>query len=359
MMKLTRKYIQFNDLVIDSFDMLADADLSGGFKTETTAYSFGHGSYVNFKNRQQFSEEQTLSLTIKLDTRKLDCSNAKFYKDFVYLNLVHPGKLWAVQGEELLWTNAFVQGFSEPYGIERYMTSIDLDLVLYEGVWHKADTRKVFLKPYNPCIFDDCLDFRDVGECLDCCGACNLVERVECPKCACQCEFLNPESSLCVLKKEATNNFYNQCGDTYQIIYNCEAGKDFWKEKMLGEKVCKADTCKGMIAGQFYSNTVLDSENIIITLKGYFINPKININGNMMVINGEYDGTLTLTASGDVYYRDSDCCVDTLLPIEKLVIPQNNTLGYIVHQGMNSLVVETGDCCRMACAYIKVDAITI
>lgn len=139
---LNRKYIQFNDLVIDNYEMLQSADLSGGFKTGTTEYSFGHGSYANFKAKQQFSLEQSLSMTLKLDTRKLSCDQKKFYKDYVFMNIVKAGKLWAIEGEQLLWTNAFIKDFSESYSMERHVVNIDIDLVLYEGIWHKADTKK-------------------------------------------------------------------------------------------------------------------------------------------------------------------------------------------------------------------------
>jgi len=84
----TRKYIQFNDLVIDNYDMLASANLSGGFKTSTIPYSFTHGSYAPLKGRQQFSTEQSLSMTLKLNTKKLSCDQRKFYKKYVQQNLI-------------------------------------------------------------------------------------------------------------------------------------------------------------------------------------------------------------------------------------------------------------------------------
>lgn len=355
-----RKYIQFNDLVIDNFDMLQDADLSGGFKSETQPYSFGHGSYAPFKSRQQHSREQSLSMTLKLDYRKLRREQRQFYKDWIRMNIARAGKLWAIEGNQVLWTNAFVTDFSEPYSLEKHTVSIDLEFVLYEGVWHKADVRKTFLQPYSSCDFMDCLDFREIDECIDCCIGCNSSTVELCPKCSCDCEFLNAENSLCELKQEVATDFYKQCGDSYRIIYNCEAGKHIWDEEyLLGNKICKKDTCKNIIAGQFYSETVIDSENVTVTLIGTVKNPIITINGNSMQIMGEYSGKLTINASGDIYYLADECCDEVIIDINQLKIPEGNTFGFIVHQGQNSVIVETNNCCDMACVYIKVDNITI
>ncbi len=357
---LTRKYVQFNDLVIDNFDMLTSADLSGGFKTETQSYSFGHGSYAPSKARQQFAEEQQLSMTLKLDTRKLSCDQRKFYKDYVLMNLLLFGKLWAIEGEQLLWTNAFVKSYSESYSTERYTINIDIDLTLYEGIWHKADSRKVFLQPYSACNFEDCLDFREIDECLDCCTTCIQPKQQPCAKCLCECDYLNAENSLCELKKEIAASFYGQCNDTYKIIYNCEAGEKIWGyEKMLGDKICKADSCKSIIAGQFYSDTIVDSTNVTITIIGTVKDPLITINNNTMQILGEYSGELKLLPNGDIYYQADKCCPEVVIDIDNLVIPDGNMFGFLVHHGNNSIIVETNNCCDMTCVYVKTDRLTI
>ncbi|WP_321383193.1 hypothetical protein [uncultured Enterococcus sp.] len=360
MMILTRKYVQFNDLVIDNYDMLESADLSGNFKTATADYSFGHGSYAAFKSKQQFSAEQSLSMSLKLDTRKFSCDQQKFYKDYLFKNIMSPGKLWAIEGEQLLWTNAFVNDFSETYSTERHFVSIDIDFVLYEGLWHKADSKKVFLQPYSICDFAEQLGFQEVEECDECCLSCSKPKQ-PCAKCLSDCEFLTSENSFCELKKDVALNFYGQCGDTYRIIYNCEAGAKIWgADKMLGHKICKQDSCRDLIVGQFYSDTIIDSEEITITIIGTVVDPVITLNGNTMQILGEYNGTLTLTANGEIYYQEEGCCGElTYIDINKLIIPEGNTFGFSVHQGMNGIIVETNDCCDMTCVYVKVDSVTI
>ena len=355
----SRKYVQFNDLVIDNFDMLAGANLSGGFKTETIPFTFTHGSYAPLKGRDQFSREQFLSMTLQLNTRKLTCDQRKFYKRYVQQNLIRAGRLWAIEGEQLLWTHAFVQDFVESYTFEEHIY-IDVEFILYEGVWHKANPRKTFLQPYDVCRFEEIHSLRSPLDCADCCLNCGIND--PCEKCLTDCEFLNADNSLCNLQSEAVQDFYNQCGDSYRIIHNCEAGFNIWgAEKMLGHKLCKADICKSLIAGEFYSDTMLESRNVTVTLIGNFENPRITINGNTMKIKGTFSGRLTLLASGDIYYQPDDCCpsLDQKLDINDLIIPEGNIFGFVVRHGMNQVLVETNNCCDMVCIFIQADRLTI
>ncbi|GCF92506.1 hypothetical protein NRIC_03970 [Enterococcus florum] len=355
----SRKYLQINDLVIDNYEMLQDADLSGGFKVATHEYSFGHGSYSPSRKRQQFSTEQRLSLSIKVNYRKFEREQRKFFKDWVMMNISQSGRVWAIEGNQLLWAFAKVENFSEPYSVERFSLEMDIDLVLYEGIWHKADVRKTFLKPYLACNFLECLDFQEVDECLDCCVGCLQPANDLCTKCMCKCESLDAESSLCEMKWNISQVFNENCEDSYQIIYNCEAGKKIWGEKMLGHKLCKEEACKNLIAGQFYSDTVLETDQVEIILDGNVEDLVIEINGNRMRIKGTYDGKLKLQSSGDIYYQSSECCNWELVDMNNLVIPNGHTFGFFVRHGMNSVVIETNNCCDMTCVYIKVDSITI
>ena len=356
-MNLSKKYLQFNDLVIDNHEMLSDADLSGGTKTQTQEYGYGHGSYAPFKSKQQFQREQEVSMTLKLGTKKLSCDQKEHYKKLAILNFLSPGKLWAIEGKQLIWAWAFVSEYGEPYEFERDTMSIDLDFVLPEGVWHIADTRKVFLQPYNPCDVLDCVEFKTVDDC-GCC-ICTPKPKAVCQSCLCECEHLNAEYSLCEMKDDALKVLGSRCGDTYKIIYNCEAGARIWSEEaMLGTKICKEDVCKGMVAGNFYSDTLVDSRNVTITIDGVVKNPLLTINDNTMRIMGEYDGKLTITPTGDIFYQKG-CCQPVNVDINNMIIPDGSTFGFLIHHGNNSLILETNNCCDMTCVYVKVDSLTI
>ena len=80
--------------------MIQDADLSGGFKTTTQAFSFGHGSYTNAKQIQQYSTEQKLALTLKINYSMFSMDQKQFYKEFYivsFLRLVSYGQLKIVE----------------------------------------------------------------------------------------------------------------------------------------------------------------------------------------------------------------------------------------------------------------------
>lgn len=80
--------------------MIQDADLSGGFKTTTQAFSFGHGSYTNAKQIQQYSTEQKLALTLKINYSMFSMDQNSFIKNSYivsFLRLVSYGQLKIVE----------------------------------------------------------------------------------------------------------------------------------------------------------------------------------------------------------------------------------------------------------------------
>lgn len=386
---LVRKYVQFGDLVIDNFEMLQSASLSGGYKTESQAYSFRHGSYMPFKRRHQFSREQQLSMTLKIDTFGMSRDNRQFFKDFIKMTLAEgPQRLWAVEGNELIWTWAACKDFSEEYALKKNEVSIDVELTLFEGIWHKANRFCTFLKPYEPCLWDECLAFRDPEPCQKCCPDCVSDVRYDDRTCCCTCDVLKKQNSLCNF--DDFNVFYRKCKVGYQIYFDCDAGNRIWGDKYrLGGKVCKNGSCTDIIAGQYYSYTILDTE-ADVTLVGEYKDPKITINGNTMQITGKFQGELLIRANGDMIYTQKGCCDDCvkpdcsdkypedhkddkedekptcseccppmiLLEPDDLVIPEGNTFGWTIKHGNNSVLVETGNCCSWGCIHIREDVIT-
>ena len=83
-----------------AYDMIQDADLSGGFKTTTQAFSFSHGSYTNAKQIQQYSTEQKLALTLKINYSMFSMDQNSFIKNSYivsFLRLVSYGQLKIVE----------------------------------------------------------------------------------------------------------------------------------------------------------------------------------------------------------------------------------------------------------------------
>lgn len=360
-MRYTRLYVQFNNLVFDGVDMIRDFDASVSFKGSSQAYSYGHGAYRPFKTNYGYAEAQTASMTINLNMKRLPCEHRPYFGRFVKTELSKPGKLWAIEGNELLWTNAVVTNISHDLSARENELEFDVDFELFDGVWRKADKQKTFLVPYDICALFDCKGYKTVNPCAydDCCTSCldkELEKRLD-NSCECCCvDELDKSMALCYHTDELQD--YYSCSAPYQIVYDCTKGEEFFGDEFLGAKLCERDSCSGIIAGRFYSETDIPTTEVGLIIKGHMLNPIIEINGNRNVIKGEYDGTLTIKASGDVYYAGERDCCDTLLDPSVWSIPSNNTYGFTVNPQWNSVIINTNDCCGMTCAYIQHNALT-
>lgn len=355
-----RRYLQFNELVFDGYDMIAESEGGVDFKINSTEYSFGHGDYMPLKRNYLFAKAGNVSLTIKLRMKKLPCDVRPFYRDFAIGELTKPGKLWAVQNNQIVWAYAVLENYSEDESSPSNRLDIDVDFFLPEGVWHKANKHKTFLIPYDVCAFMDCKKFRVIDDC-NCCEACGEkeIQKRRDESCDCCCEGdLSKEMALCY-NLGKIQDFYSYCRSSYQIVYDCEKGEELFGYEYLGYKLCVEDSCEdSVIAGQFFSDTDIPTDRVDIAIKGKMHNPWIEINGNRNIIEGDYDGTLAINHDGTVYYYQ-DCC-ETLLDPSKWVIPTtNDDYGWEVHQGFNDVVVHLNACCGVSCVYIQVDSLTI
>lgn len=350
-----KTYVQFNELVIDSAEVLASASLKQGAKTETQEYSYGHGSYVAFQKPQLFMTEGDLSLTLNINYQQFHHEDKRFIRDFIKLNLLKPGMLWAIEDNKLLWSWAYVTDFSEEYAKYKGYLSIDVSFKIWEGVWHITNPKKTFLVPYSACNILDCEDFRDPIECTSCCVSCP-PDQVLCNSCLCDCGDLTKESSLCVMGYDSLKKFM-ECGESYKIVYDCIKAEQLFGDELINNKICKEDYCIEVIAGRFYSNTIIDTDLVTIKLDGKFQDPEIAINGKKMTIKGDYEGILTVDSSCNIYFTSDGCCSSEAVDLDNLVIGEGEDLGYTVHHGMNRFTV-TGACCKMACAFIDVDELT-
>lgn len=378
-----RRYVQFNDLVIDSYDMIEETEMDVSFKYISHERSFGHGSYAPFKRDYVFANEASVSLTLRLNMRKLPCEKRPFYRQMAVSELSRPGKLWAVLNNELVWSYAVMTNFGETNSYRKDTLIINVDFTLPEGVWHKADLQKTFLQDYDVCIFMDCYDFKELNPCAEqsgtCCAECAMDEEgiiytgedrliiggktfdagCDC----CICETLCEAMALCY-NKERLQNVYNECADglDFHIVYDCEKAQQFFGKEYLGQKFCTSDSCTGIIAGNLYANTDIPTTDFTIILHGYMQDPTITINDNTNIIEGDYSeekGVMTIRSNGEVWYRQDDCCDDTLVAAGAWTIPKGNEYGWALKPGNNRFIVNTNMCCGISCAYVQVDGKTI
>lgn len=364
-----KRYLQFNDLVFDGYDMISDSDEPLQYKGSSTAYSYTHGSYRAFKGEYLYVSERQVNMTITLKLKKIPCEHRKFYVQFAEQELGKPGRLWAIKNNTIIWAFAAVNNIRPVNNGKPNEIVYDIEFVIPGGVWHKADMLKTFVLPYDVCALMDCKGFEEYDPCVhpceDCCDNCLeeklLKNRKE--RCDCCCEGdLKEDMSLCNHKDEL-QKFYG-CDTPFQLVYSCEAAEKFSKERALGQKLCVSHACgQSVIAGRIYSDTDIPTDKMTITLVGNMVNPWIKINGNTNIIEGEYNGTLIIEPSGDVYYQpcDAECCEPTLLGPNVWKIPSGNKYGWTLYPHRNSVVVELNACCStcgLACIYIDHEGIT-
>lgn len=378
-MYFEKRYLQFNELVFDGYDMISDYDEPISYKGSSTAISYGHGSYRPYKSDFLYVSERQVSMTITLKLKKIPCEYRKFYVQFVEQELGKPGRLWAIKNNEIIWAMASVTSIRPVNTSKQFELVYDVEFVIPGGVWHKADKSKTFVLPYDVCSLMDCKGFEEYDPCAtakggsaDCCEACNdnkLYEDMR-DRCGCCCEDdLKPEMALCYHQDEL-QGFYS-CETPYQLVYSCIAAEKFSTEKALGQRLCVNDICDDpVVAGRIYSNTDIPTEEMTITLVGAMKNPWIEINGNLNIIQGEYNGTLTIHSNGDIYYQpcDSECCEPELLsPLlddgetPRWVIPSGMDYGWTLYPQLNSVIVRFNECCSscgLDCVYIDHNGIT-
>ena len=367
-----KRYIQFNDLVFDGFDMISDYDEPIQYKGSSTSYSYGHGSYRAFKSDYLYVSERQVNMTITLKLKKIPCEYRKFYAQFAIQELGKPGRLWAVKNNEVIWAFAAVNNMRPVNNGKKDEIVYDIEFVIPGGVWHKADKQRTFVLPYDVCSLMDCKGFEEYDPCTtargcddsgDCCEACqdNKLAKDMRDRCGCCCEDdLKPEMALCY-HQDKIQAFYG-CDVPFQLVYSCEAAEKFSNEKAIGQRICVEDACdNAVIAGRFYSDTDIPTEDVRITIVGDMKNPWININGNTNIIEGEYSGKLIIESSGDVYYQENECCEPELLDPSVWVIPSGNTYGWTVYPQLNSVIIHLNECCSqsgLACVYIDSSSIT-
>ena len=353
-----RRYVQFNDLVFDGFDMISDYDGDISFKGSSQEISYGHGSYRPFKAHYLYVQERQVSMTLTLNMKKLPCEQRRYYVRFVYEELGKPGKLWCIKNGQLLWAVAAVESMSENYSYREDKVVLDVNFVIPGGIWHKADTHKTFLLPYNVCTLMDCKGYKDIDSC-DCCDVCTDGLTRE-PDCSCCCDDNITEDMALCHHTDDLQGYYG-CDVPYQIVYDCERADRFNDGKPFGQKLCVEDICDdSVIAGQIYSDTEIPTEDVSVVLTGKMHNPWITINGNTNIIEGDYEGTLTVRSNGDVYYQTNECCEPELLDPSVIVIPDGNEWGWTINPGNNGVVVNLNVCCvGGTCIYVQYDSIAL
>lgn len=338
-----KKIIQYNNLVFSGFTIINEQDDEDAtFKTSEQEYSFGNGSYVMFKRDYGYVQAKKVGATATINMKKVPCDQRKYVHDFAMSELSRVGKIWAIENNTLLWANAYPTSISKAIQVNENEMQISVDFSLYEGVWHKADYYKTYLKPYDYCDYILDYNYRDRKGC-DC-------KPKHTDTCDCECD-LPKENALCNHLKDL-QDFYT-CNSPYQIIEDCGLANKYFG-RVRGEQIC-SDNCDGVIVGTLYSDTIIPTNDVRITIVGEMENPEIEINGNVNMYEGTYKG-LVIEPNGEAYeLGDTENCA---IDISNIVVGEYNNFGFEIRPRENKIIVRTGKQCK-ACVYIDVSALTI
>lgn len=338
-MFLSKKIIQYNNLVFSGFSCVFEQDDDDtSFKADETEYTYGNGSYVALRRKYPFVKSKKIGITIKISTKRVPTSQRKYIHSFAISELSKQGKLWAIENGTLLWANAYPTSLSKAVDVGYDEIEISADFSLFEGVWHKADIYKTYLKPFDTCDFLHCYHYQEV--------------KIPCEKdnIECCCDDPTIDMSLCNSKKEL-EELYNIGG--YQIIERKDlAERYFGKDR--GVAIC-SNNCDGIITGAYYSDTDIPTTDVKITIKGELDNPEVEVNGNVNMYLGQYKNLVIYPNGEAKYYGDTEDCA---ISPENIIVGDNNTLGFTIMPRENHIKIRTGKCCK-TCAYIDVNGITI
>lgn len=360
-----KRYLQFNNLVFDGYDMISNYDSDVSFKSNTTEYSYRHGSYAPLKNPYLLARDGSVSMTITLKLKKIACEYRAYYIRFAEEELARAGKLWAIKNNEIIWAYAYVTNLSQVISLRNDEVTYDVEFILPEGIWHKADKQKTFMLPYDACIFMDCKGYKTINPCAtsgtDCCN-CTPSDVTEREDCFCCCvDEITRDMALCYHLDEL-QAFYS-CETPYQLVYDCDHAEMFNTNLFLGQQLCSDDACEShIVAGRFYSETDIPTSDVSIVLRGTMHNPEITINGNTNIITGDYEGALIIDSSGDVTYQTDECCDGEVLDPSVWSVPSGNTYGWTVKPRNNSIIVDFNACCSSLgkqCIWIEYDGLTL
>ena len=133
-MNYEKRYLQFNDLVFDGYDMISEYNETRSFKGSSVAYSYTHGSYEPLKQSYLLVSEGVVNMSITLKLKKVQCDQRSHYIKFAEQELTKPGKLWAIKNGEVIWTYAVVRSMNPIINHKQNEVEYDLEFRIPSGV---------------------------------------------------------------------------------------------------------------------------------------------------------------------------------------------------------------------------------
>lgn len=276
-----KKIVQFNELVFNHTAYIEEQpDILIEFKNSKNAYANAHGDYSPERCGPRKVTSKQFDVPIMVDKNKFPCEDREVIEQFVLDNFFYAGRLWAVQGDILLWSLAKVLSVSEGYDEKRGYLSFNVSFYLSEGIWHIADDTATYFDDYYQCDVTDCYAALE-RELCDCC-LCNikLAPVKRCPPCHSQ--------RLCEIPKNKLSEVIGNCGNNKKISFSCcdqtETGITYSENGQTTAHL------------QFDGHTLYETEDVVLEVCGTFTDLGITWNGHQSIIEGTYTGETVINA---------------------------------------------------------------
>lgn len=337
-----KKLVQYNEVVFNHTAYVEEnPQIATEFKNSKNTFAYSHGDYSPERSNIRKVNSKQFDVTFMVDKRKFPCESRELIEQFVLDNFYKIGRLWAIQGDILLWTIAKVLTISEGYDEKRNYLSFTVTFYVPSGIWHVADPYTTYLDDYHRCDVLECYESleRDLCECCFCLLPPTPLKT--CPPCHGQ--------RLCEVPKNELANVVGECGKEKKISYSC------CDVQPTAIGYSEAGDTTALL--QFDGHTLYETDDIIIEVCGKFADLGINWNGEQSIVKGSYVGTTIITdgvVKNGCEYLPIDkfhpmcsntpdcamreCCTDTLK------IATNGTNSGIVHltanKGLNVVVLS-------------------
>ncbi|EOH86693.1 hypothetical protein [Enterococcus pallens] len=276
-----KKLVQFNELVFNHTAYIdQQPDNLTEFKNSKNAFANSHGDYSPERCGPRKVNSKQFDVTVMVDKNKFPCEDREVIEQFVLDNFFSVGRLWAVQGDFLLWSLAKVLSISEGFDEKRGYLSFTVTFYLPEGIWHIADDTATYFDDYYQCDVTDCYAALE-RELCDCC-VCNikLAPIKRCPPCH--------GDRLCDIPKGELSEVIGNCGNNKKISYSC------CDQTATAET--KSEYGSNTAFLQFEGKTLYETEDVVLEICGKFTDLGINWNGQQSIIEGAYIGETIINA---------------------------------------------------------------
>lgn len=279
-----KKIVQFNELVFNHTAFIeTQPEIITDFRISKSPFVNNHGDYSPERTSGRKVSSKSFSMNLTIDKTKFNCEDRELVEQLVQSNLYKIGRLWAIQGDVLLWTIAKAESISE--GLEEKKGHLTYSITFYlpQGIWYIADPTATYLEEYHQCDVLECFEALQRPLCECCWYNIGLAPKKMCFKCA--------GDRLCEIPKNDLINQIGNCGNNKKINYSCDCQEpNIFIYSDYGVKTALAE---------FQAMTLYETDDVVIEICGSFENLIIEFNGDKSIIEGSYSGK-TVISSGIV-----------------------------------------------------------